>query len=263
MPRAIWKGSISFGLVNVPVGLYSAEEPGGGLSFTLHDSRDMARVRSKRVNEQSGEEVPWEEIVKAYELDDGRIVPVAEEDFEKADVEATQTIDILDFVQLEEINHAYFDKPYYLAPEKQGDKGYVLLRKTMDETGLVGIAQVVIRTRQRLCALIPEGDVLVLEILRYAHELRNPESLDLPSGDLRDFKISKKELDMARQLVESMETEWDPTQYRDVYTERMLDWIERKAEQGEAVEVPEAAEVEEAGRGKVVDIMDQLKKSLE
>ncbi len=172
MARAIWKGNISFGLVNVPIELYSAEKK-SELHFKLLDKRSNSAVHYQRVSEKTGEEVPWDQIVKGYEYEGGDVVVLTEEDFKKAAVEATQTIEISDFVDLDDIEYRYFEKPYYVVPGKKAGKGYVLLREVLKRTGKVGISKVVIRSRQYLSALIPEENALVLVILRYYQELRD------------------------------------------------------------------------------------------
>jgi DNA end-binding protein Ku len=261
MARAIWKGSISFGLVNIPVGLYSAEKP-NELSFDLLDSRDKAHIRYKRVNEQTGKEVPWEQIVRGYEFEEGQYVIVSDEDLKRANPEATQTVDIVGFVELEEISPTFFEKPYFLAPDKKGRKSYALLREVLKRTGKVGIATVVIRTKQRLAAVIPQDDVLLLQIMRYAHELRSAEDLDLPAGK---EGVTDRELDMAERLVEGMVDAWDPEQFHDTYREDVLKMIKRRVEAGQLEAAPESPEDEEkpAARGQVVDLMALLKQSVD
>jgi DNA end-binding protein Ku len=256
MARAIWKGTISFGLVTIPVGLFSAvsrEE----LSFHLLDSRDFSAVHNKRVNEATGEEVPWEAIVKGYQLADGRWVTVTDEDFAAANVKATRTIDVLGAVCAEEIGVSFFDTPYYLAPETQGAKAYALLREALRVSGRVAVAQIVIRSRQRLCALVPQGDVLLLEVLRYPYELRESAELELPGSDLSDLNVTDAEVALAAQLVATIETTWDPAAYRDTYHDDLLALIERKAD-GEVIPTPEPP----APTAQVVDIMDLLKRSV-
>ncbi len=261
MPHAIWKGQISFGLVNVPVNLYSAEATGSEIHFNLLDRENMARVKYKRVNEVTGEEVPMDRIVKGYELDNGELVVLTREELENFDVEATQTIEIQDFVDVDAIHYTYFDKPYYLVPGKKAEKGYVLLRETLHRTGKVGISKVVIRTRQYLAALVPQDNGLILNLLRYAHELRDLKDYDLPGRDLDEYKVNDRELEMAVNLVNTMTTQWEPEKYRDDYTEKLLAYIERKAEEGEQVQPPEERPAKP--RAEVVDFMQLLKKSVE
>jgi len=258
MPRAIWKGTISFGLVTIPVGLFSAVAP-RELSFHLLDSRDLSPVRNKRVNENTGEEVPWEAIVKGFALEDGRWVTMSDSDFSAANVKATRTIDVLGAVCASDVAPEFLDTPYFLAPEPQGAKAYALLREALRSAGRVAIGQIVIRSRQRLCALVPQGDALVLEVLRYPHELRSAEGLDLPGQDVAELGVTDAELALAGQLVATIETDWDPNAYHDTYHDDLLALIQRKAA-GESVEV---AEAEPEPLGEVVDIMELLKKSVE
>lgn len=262
MARAIWKGSITFGLVNIPVGLYSAEKR-EEMSFHLLDRRNMARIRYKKVNEANNKEVPWEETVRGYEYADGKYVVLSDEDLRRASPEKTQTVDIIDFVDLDEIDPRYFDKPYYLAPDKRGAKSYALLRETLRRTGKVGIGTVVIRTKQYLAAVSVHEDVIVLDILRYSHELRPWEDLDLPKGK---EGVSERELEMAERLVEGMVSEWDPDRYKDTYVDDLKDMIKRRVKAGQTeagAEPEEEEEVKRPERGKVVDLMALLKESVE
>lgn len=264
MPRPIWKGHISFGLVSIPITLYSAEKR-FDLHFKLLDSRDKAKIRYSRVNEVTGEEVPWDQIVKGYEYDDDKYVLIDDEEFKKVAVEATRTIEIEDFVAVDSIDHVYFDKPYFVVPDKKNQKGYVLLREVLRNTGKAGIARVVIHTREYLSALFVTGDVLVLELLRFEQELRNPKEFELPGNDLSDYKVAKKEVDLAEKLVEAMTTKWEPEKYEDEYRAELMEWIQKKAKAG-GLEVPsESADEpgEEEGGGKVIDMMELLKKSVE
>jgi DNA end-binding protein Ku len=262
MPLPIWKGHVSFGLVSVPVSLFSAERR-GDVHFHLIDSRDVARVRYQRINSETGEEVPWDKIVKGYEYADGNYVLLSEKELEAASGELSHSIDIQQFVDVEQIRPMYFDKPYYLAPSKLGEKGYVLLREAMTQTGKVGIALVAIRTRQYLSALVPEGNLLMLELLRFQQELRDPSELDIPGDDLRDYDISTKEVQLARQLVDGMTSAWDPDQFQDKTRESLLELIERKVKQGktEAIEEPEEAAAAE-DQGKTINFIQALKKSV-
>jgi DNA end-binding protein Ku len=260
MARAIWKGSISFGLVNIPVGLYSAESR-DEIHFKLLDRRNMSPIHYKRVNEESGREVPWEETVRGYEFSDGKYVALTDEDLKRAAPEATQSIDISDFVDLDDISPLYFDKPYYLAPDKKGAKSYALLRETLRRTGKVGIAKVVIRTRQYLAAVVARGDVLTLELMRYAHELRDPKDLDVPHGKQG---VSERELQMAERLVEGMVEKWDPEKYKDDYRRDLMKMIKERVEAGELEASSEPApKPERPAGGQVVDLMALLKSSLE
>jgi DNA end-binding protein Ku len=260
MARPIWKGNISFGLVNVPITLYSAEQK-NELHFKLLDKRTKSAIRYERVSEATGEPIPWEEVVKGYEYESGDYVVLSEEDFQKAAVEATRTIEISDFVTLDSIEYKYFEKPYYVVPAKKAEKGYVLLREILRRSGKVAISKVVIRSRQHLSALIPEGDALMLAILRYYNELRAMSELSFPSGTLEDYKVTEKELQIAGMLVDGMTAQWEPRKYRDEYREALLSWIEEKAKSGGVMPVRRGEEPERGG--KVVDMMDLLKKSVE
>jgi DNA end-binding protein Ku len=261
MARAIWKGTISFGLVNIPVGLYSAESR-DEISFKLLDEKTKSPIHYKRVSEESGKEVPWEQTVRGYEFAKGKYVILSDEDLKRAAPESTQTIDIMDFVDLEDIDPLYFDKPYYLAPDSKGTKAYALLRETLRRTGKVGIAKVVIRTRQYLAAVVARGEseVLTLELMRYSHELRDSSELDVPRGK---SGVSEKELQMAERLVEGMVEAWDPEKYKDEYRRDLMKMIEERAEAGELAASSEPAHKPERPSAKVVDLMSLLKRSLE
>jgi DNA end-binding protein Ku len=262
MARPIWKGSITFGLVNVPISLFAAEKK-SEIHFKLLDKRTKSEIRYERISAETGQQVPSDQIVKGYKYSSGDYIVLTDEDFKKAAVEATQTIEITDFVPLSSIAYIFFDKPYYVIPEKKAEKGYVLLREALKRTGKVAISKVVIRSRQYLSALIPEGDGLVLGILRFYDELRDPSEFTLPSAGIEQYKISEKELQIAEMLVESMANEWDPSRYHDDYREAIMDWIEKKA-QAEGTLPASRGEVEaKEETGKVVDMMELLKKSVQ
>ena len=265
MRRALWKGAISFGLINIPVELYTAEQH-DELDFTMLDKRDLSPVGYKRYNKKNGREVAWENIVKGYQYEDGKFVLMSDEDLRQANVEATQSVDIQGFVDIESVPILYYEQPYYLAPTKGGDKAYALLRETLQASGKMAIAQIVIRTRQHLAALIPEGDLLHLITLRYPTELRAPDDLKLPARNARKSGVSKQEVDMARALIDQMSTEWNPEQFRDTYRDDVLALIQKKIKSGQTHEMAEAEESAPAGAaasGKVVDLMALLKSSLE
>jgi DNA end-binding protein Ku len=254
--RAIWKGSISFGLVNIPIALYPATKR-EELKFRLLRAKDLSPVSYKRVAEKDGKEVPWDEIVKGYEYEKGKYIVLKDEDFQRVDLEATQTVDIQDFVEVDEIDPIFFYKPYYLEPQKGGDKAYVLLRDSLSETKKVGIAKVVIKTRQYLAGVKPEGDVLVLELMHFAEELADPKQLHVP----KKLEAGKRELDMAKALVGSMSAKWDPEKYHDDYREALMEVIEEKVESGgkEIEEKPKKA----SKPTKVIDLVSVLQRSLE
>lgn len=261
MPRSIWKGAISFGLVNVPVTLYAAERT-QELRFNQLDRRTMSRVREKRVDEKSGQEVPYEEIVKGFDTGGGQYVVLTEDDLKRANPKATQTVNIIGFVNADEIDLSYFVKPFYLAPIGSGKKGYALLRAVLRESGRVAIAKVVIRTREHLCAVIARNDVLVLETLRYAYELRDTSELDLPGDDLTELGLTQPETTMAEQLIEAMVTPWDPAAYKDDYRDDLLRVIAEKERTGH-VEAVATGQPSDSGEGQVIDIMALLKRSVD
>src|SRR5712664_4835404 len=256
MARAIWKGSISFGLVNIPIALYPATK-GEELKFRLLRKTDLSPVNYKRVAEKDGKEVPWDQIVKGYEYEKGKYVVLKDEDFLRVDVEATQTVDIQDFVELDEIDPIFFYKPYYLEPQKGGDKAYALLRDALKDTNKVGVAKVVIKTRQYLAGVKPEEGALVLELMHFADELADPEKLHVP----KKLEVGKREMNMARSLIDSMSSKWNPEKYKDDYREALMEVIEEKVEAG-------GKKIEEKPRKapkptKVIDLVSVLKKSLE
>jgi DNA end-binding protein Ku len=263
MARGLWKGAISFGLVNVPVELFAAQKRTSELDLTMLDKRDLAPVGYKRYNKASGEDVPWAEVVKGYEYQDGKYVVLSDEDFRRANIEASRTVEILSFVDLHEIPPQHFETPYYLVPGKRGEKAYVLLRETLKKAGKAGIATVVIRTRQYLAALISQDEVLLLNTLRYADELRDVKDLDLPEA-LKKQKVTPKELELALRLVEDLAGKWEPQKYKDSYREDLLARVREKVKKGQTEEITEAEKAPRAGKSaEVIDLMALLKKSVE
>jgi DNA end-binding protein Ku len=260
----MWKGSVTFGLVEIPVGLIAAEET-DDLSFNQIDKRTMSRVGYKRVNKDTGEEVPWEEIVSGYEYEPNEYVIFSDDELKRANVRATQTIEIEEFVDLSEIDAPFFDRPYYLEPLKKTSKSYALLREALQRTGKVGIARVVIRTRQHMAALLVRDDVLVLEILRYAHELRDPKDIEVPRGTVAQLGISDKEIKMAEQLIKGMSEKWQPKRFKDEYRADVMATIEKKIKSGKThtIEVADGEESKISARSDVVDLMPLLTKSLD
>jgi DNA end-binding protein Ku len=257
--RGIWSGSISFGLLQIPVTLHTAERRSEKLHFRLLDKRDFLPVRYERVNAVSGEPVEWKDIVKGYEIQKDEFVVVDPEDLKKANVKATQTIDILDFVPREQIDPVYFDTPYYVVPQPRAKKAYVLLRDALAKKGAVAIATFVLRTREHLAAIMPVGHALMLEILRFGHELKEAEDIPLPT-DIDAQAVSDRELAMAEQLIEGMMTDWDPSKYKDRYYRDVMRIIEEKAKTGAVTE--HHAKVEGTVATDVVDLLDLLKKSV-
>jgi DNA end-binding protein Ku len=262
MPRALWKGAISFGLVHVPVSLYPASKS-EGLSFDMIDKRDFAPVGYKRYNKKTGEEVTRENIVKGYEYEKGEYVVITDEDFKQANVEATQTVDIVGFVDAASVAPYYYDTPYYLEPGKRGEKGYTLLREVLKRTGRVAIANVVIRSRQHLAAVIPVERVLVMNTLRFANEIRSIDDLSLPEAGGKG--LTEKELAMGERLVDDMTEKWKPDQYKDTYSDDLMARIEKRVKAGEThVVTPVKDEEGEPRRGaEVIDLVSMLRKSLE
>ena len=254
--RAIWKGSISFGLVNIPIALYPATRR-EDLKFRLLRESDLSPVNYKRIAEKDGREVPWKEIVKGYEYEKGKFVVLNEKDFQRVDLEATQTVDIQDFVEVEEIDPMFFYKPYYLEPQKGGAKAYALLRETLAKTKKVGIAKVVIKTRQYLAGVKPLKHVLLLELMHFAEELSDSEKLNLPK---KSAEPGKREMDMARALVESMSSKWTPQKYKDDYRDALMEVIEEKVEAGG--EDVEAKPKRKKPSSKVIDLVAVLQESL-
>lgn len=254
--RSLWKGSISFGLVNIPVSLYPAthrEE----LRFRLLRQSDLSPVNYKRVAEADGREVPWEQIVKGYEYEKGKFVVLKEDDFKRVDIEATQTVDIMDFVELSEVDPMYFQKPYYLVPEKGGAPAYRLLHDVLKETQKAGIAKVVIRTRQHLAAVKAMKEALVLEVMHFAEELVDVKELNVPEAKTAP---RSREVNMAKALVEQMTEEWDPSRYTDDYTSALMALIKDKIEHGGRI-TTQAPKAKKATN--VIDLAAVLKQSLE
>jgi DNA end-binding protein Ku len=256
MARAIWKGSISFGLVNIPIALYPATRK-EELKFRLLRKSDLSPVNYKRVAEKDGKEVAWDQIVKGYEYEKGKYVVLKDDDFQRVDLEATQTVDIQDFVDQEEIDPMFFYKPYYLEPQKGGDKAYSLLRDALKDSGKVGIAKVVIKTRQYLAGVKPEDSALVLELMHFADELADTDKLRVP----KKTEVGKREMNMAKTLIDSMSAKWNPEKYKDDYREALMEVIEEKVEAGgkEIEEKPKKA----PKPTKVIDLVSVLQKSLE
>jgi DNA end-binding protein Ku len=264
MARPIWTGTLSFGLLNVPVSLMSGERK-VDISFRMLDSRDKKPIRFERVNADTGEEVPWKDIIKAFEYDKGSYVVVEKEDIASAAPQTHESVDVEAFVDRDAIGLRFFEKPYILVPGKKAEKGYVLLRDTLANTGKVGVARVVIRTREYLCAVVPEGDALVLLMLRYPQELVDPEEYKLPGGKAADYRITAKEREMAETLIASMSAPWKPDDYQDEFRKRLEAIIKKRIKsRGATTKIvdEEAAEREDTATN-VVDFMALLQKSLD
>ncbi|MCC2626311.1 MAG: Ku protein [Burkholderiales bacterium] len=256
MLRPIWSGYISFGLVNIPVSLYSAQKR-FDLRFHLLDVRDKSRVRYKRVNEETGAEVPWNKIVHGYEFTDGNYIVVNDEEFNKVSTTA-KTIAMESFVNKEEIEYEFFETPYYLVPAKEGMKSYVLLREVLDDEGKLGIAKVAIHGREHVAAIMPYKNSLVLNLLRFYQELRPLTEFEFPEGTISDFKITNKELVLAKQLIGALTEKWQPENYHDDYREKLMKWVEDKTKTTVVEEDP----VEKKRRTKSVDLIELMKKSM-
>ena len=254
MPRALWKGSISFGLVNIPIELHTAVRDHRPKFRMLH-AKDKSPVRFERVCIRDGHPVAWEDLVKGYEFQKGHFVVVTKQDFQAAAVEKTRTIDIVDFVKSDEIDDRFFETPYYLLPAKGGERAYALLREAIRQSGRVGVAKFILRDAQHLAAVEAIDNALVLTIMRFSDELVETSAFEFPG----DAGIRKPELDMAKSLVNSLAAEWDPTKYTDQYRENLLKLIQAKLK-GKKVDLEEAAEPRQA---EVVDLMERLRRSLE
>jgi DNA end-binding protein Ku len=262
MARSLWKGAISFGLVHIPVEMHSAVQA-HDLDLTMLDRRDFSPIGFKRYNKGNGKEVVWDNIIKGYEYKDGEYVVLSDEDLRQANVKATQTIDILAFVNAQDVPLTYFETPYYLAPGRGGDKVYALLRETLRKAGRIAIATVVIRVRQHLCALVCVDDAIVLNTLRFAEEIRSKEELKLPAKALKTAGISDKELKMALSLVDGMTEDWDPEQYHDTYRHDVMALIQKKVKAGQTKSITVAGPEKAApAASNVVDLVALLKQSL-
>lgn len=260
--RMIWKGAISFGLVEIPVGLVAAETP-SEIKLSYLDRRDFSPVGYNRYNKTTGDDVPWAEIVRGYEHEKGEYVVLSDSDLRRANPKLTQTIEILHFVDGDDIEPIYYEKPYYLEPLKKG-KGYVLLRETLRRTGKVGIARIVIRTKEHVAAVGVRGNALVLYLLRFAQEVRPAEDLNEANVDLGDVGIKPKEIEMAKRLVEDMVAKWDPAAYTDEYATDLMHVIESKIEAGEMHTLTsDDEEPAPRKRGEAMDLMPLLEKSID
>lgn len=263
MAASIWKGSISFGLLNIPVVLRKAEE-GRDLLFNMLDEKDLSPIKYKKVNGKTGHEVPFQRIVKGYKHESGQYVLMTKEDFKAANPKATQTIDIQDFVSMEEIDLMFFEKPYYLVPQKNGVKGYFLLVEALKKTNKVAVAKVVIRNKMHLTCVMPKDDYLILEMMRFGHEVLQTDEVDYLE-DTDKPKLNPKELKMAEELIEGMTASWDPSQYQDTYYDDVMTIINTKVEAGDLKDVDwgDLPKEDKGNTGKVVDLMPLLRKSLE
>ncbi|WP_313620579.1 Ku protein [Achromobacter sp.] len=259
--RTIWKGAISFGLVHIPVGLHTATSE-SGVDFDWLDKRSMDPVGYKRINKRTGKEIDKENIVKGVEYEDGQYVIVSPEEIAEAYPRTTQTIEIQQFVDAAGVSFVYLERPYYVAPINKGHKVYALLRDTLVKTGKIGIAKVVIQTKQHLAALIPSGDALVLNLMRWGDEVKSLEGLDLPKAGAKNMSPSPSEMKMAKMLVDDMSGDWDPEVYKDEFKAAVMELVEKKARAGKTETVIEPQEESPAYADNVIDLTELLQRSL-
>ena len=264
MARPLWKGAITFGLVHVPVELYPAEER-KEFKFSMLDKRDLSPVGYKRYSKESGKEVPWDDIVKGYEYEKDQYVVLSDEDFRRANVKASQTIEIETFVPAGQIPPEFYETPYYLAPTERGKKVYALLRETLRATGRVAIAHVVIRTAEHLVAVVPVDRVLMLITLRYADELRGTAGLELPQSGLKAAGVSAKEMELAKRLIDDMTEDWKASSFKDTYHQDLMRRIQEKIKKGQTKEItaPDSSEDKQPRSAKIIDLAALLKQSLD
>jgi DNA end-binding protein Ku len=262
MPRSIWKGAISFGLVYIPVQMYSASSS-QSLDLDFLDRRDFSPVGYQRINKKTGKVVEWGDIVKGYQYEKGKYVALSDEDFKRANVKATQTIEIARFVDAQVIPPEFFETPYYLEPAKGGAKVYALLRETLKRTGKAAVATFVMRGKQHLASVQPHGRVLVLETLRFAEEIRQPDDLELPAESEKGAGLAPKELAMAERLVAEMTDEWNPDEYENTYRHDLMKRIQEKIKNHETHKLTPAEKTREPRKSaQVIDLMEVLRKSL-
>jgi DNA end-binding protein Ku len=263
MARAFWKGAISFGLVYIPVDLYSATHS-AAIDLDYLDKRDFSPVGYQRYNKRTGKLVEWKDIVRGYQYKKGQYVALSDEDFRRANTKASQTIDIGSFTEATNITPEYYETPYYLAPQKGGQKVYALLREALKRTGKVAIANVVIRTRQHLAVLLPEDDILLLNTLRFPDEIRNPEEMGIEVPGSKEAGLAPREISMAEKLIEEMSGAWQPEKYNDTYREDLMERINEKVRNKETHTLTEASKSGKAQKSaEVIDLMAVLKQSLE
>ena len=263
MAKVIWKGAVSFSLIHIPVSLYPASRS-ASLDLTMLDKRDFSPVGYQRINKSTGKTIEWGDIVKGYEYEKGEYVVLSDEDFRQANVEATQTIDIQGFVEPAEIPPMFYDTPYYLAADKRGEKVYTLLREALVKSNTVAIGLIVLRTKQYVCALLPVGDTLLLNTLRYADEVLKPEEHAPATRTLEDARVSQREFGMAIKLLEDMKQKWDPEAYHDTYREDLLRRVDEKVQAGKTKTLtPAAAKASAIRTADVVDLTELLKRSLD
>jgi len=263
MARSVWKGLMSFGLVSIPVELFTAEER-KGFKFSMLDKRDFSPVGYKRYSKETGKEVEWANIVKGYEYEKEQYVVLSDEDFRRANVKASKTIEIESFVPAADISPQHFETPYYLVPAERGEKVYALLRETLRATGRAAVAQFVLRSTPHLVAVQPEGRALMLFTLRYVDELKGTKGFELPAENLKEAKVTPKEIELAKRLIDDMTDKWNPEAFKDTYHDDLMKRINEKIKKGETHEItePSGEEDEEPRSAKVIDLAALLQKSL-
>ena len=261
MPRSFWKGEISFGLVSIPVSLYSIEEQ-NDLKFHLLDKKTKSRVHYQRVSEKTGKEVPWEHIVKGFEFEKDRYIVVDEKKFEKASPDLFKAINIEEFVDFQEIDSLYLIKPYYLIPESKNKKAYVLLRESLKKTNKAGVAKVIIRTKESICLILPHQDALLLYLIHFKDEIREETEMDLLKEDFKNYKISASELKMAVTLINEMTTKWQPEKYHNEYRDTLKKWLDQQIAKQPVIKEEDAAEIAEESSADVADFITLLKESM-
>ncbi|CAG4892050.1 non-homologous end joining protein Ku [Paraburkholderia saeva] len=262
MAHMIWKGAISFGLVHVPVQLYPATKS-EKVGFNLLDKRTIDPIGYRQINKRTGKEVTREHIVRGFEYEKGQYVVLSDAEIRSANPESTQTVDILAFVDAPDISFLYLDTPYYLAPDRKGEKVYALLREAMKSSGKIGVANVVLHNKQHLAALIPVGPVLALNTLRWADEVRPFDELKLPSEGVKASGVSTRELDMAKKLIDDMSDAWDPSAYHDTFRDDIMALVDKKVRAGKTEEITEVEEDAHPHRSAdILDLSDLLKRSL-
>jgi DNA end-binding protein Ku len=256
--RSNWKGMISFGLVSIPIVLYPAVNKSADISFHQIDRRDNSRIKYQRVNATTGREVKWDDITRGYEYDKETTIPVPDDVLKKVAGENAHSIDIETFIDKKDLDFLTYERSYYLVPDKKGDKGYVILRESLRESNKIGIAKVIISTKEYIAAVIPHNKALILCLLKYANEMRSASDFDLPTKELTAYKISKKEIDIAKQLIQAMTAKWRPADYVDEYQEAIHKWVEETVNKKPHSSMTKRSKAP----SNVVNFVDLLKKSL-
>lgn len=261
MPRSNWKGTISFGLVSIPIVLYNSENPSAKISFHQIDKRNNARIQYQRVNTETGKEVPWEDVLKAYEYNKDTVLPVEEDELKKVAGDNARTIPIESFINQDELHFIDVQKTYYLVPDKKGEKGYVILREALKKSKKLGVAKVIISTKEYLAAVGCYKNALVLYLLRYHDEIRPISDFDIPSENIKAHKVTAKEIEIANQLIKAMADKWHPEKYKDEYKVAVRKWAENKIKHKGIPKMPQRSHAVKT-TGKAVNFVDLLRKSL-